>query len=89
MSSFQSMVGNFTQEALYSQLAQLDIPSSNLVRSSLSDESVSKFVSVGFLSISGFNLARYEFYRYVQFVVQFSYSNSRIYSTKLSNNKFI
>ena len=55
MSSFQSMVGNFTQEALYSQLALLGIPSSNLVRSSLSDESVSSSFSVGFLSTSGFN----------------------------------
>ena len=89
ISSSQSMVGNFTQEALYSQLALLGIPSRNLVRSSLSDESVFNFVSVGFLSTSGFNLAWYEFYRYVQFVVQFSYSSSRIYSTKLSNSKFI
>ena len=41
MSSFQYMAGNFTQEVLYSQLAQLGVPSSNAVRSSLSDESVS------------------------------------------------
>ena len=47
MSSFQSMVGNFTQEALYSQLAQLGIPSSNLVRSSLSNESVSSSFQLG------------------------------------------
>ena len=47
MSSFQSMVGNFTQEALYSQLALLGIPYSNLVRSSLSDESVSSSFQLG------------------------------------------
>ena len=47
MSSSQSMVGNFTQEALYSQLALLGIPSSNLVRSSLSDESVSSSFQLG------------------------------------------
>ena len=47
MSSFQSMVGNFTQEVLYSQLAQLGVPSSNMVRSSLSDESVSSSFQLG------------------------------------------
>ena len=47
MSSFQSMVGNFTQEALYSQLAQLGIPSSNLVCSSLSNEGVSSSFQLG------------------------------------------
>ena len=47
MSSFQSMVGSFTQEALYSQLAQLGIPSGNLVRSSLSNESVSSSFQLG------------------------------------------
>ena len=47
MCSFQSMVGNFTQEALYSQLALLGIPSSNLVCSSLSDESVSSSFQFG------------------------------------------
>ena len=47
MSSFQSMVGNFTQEALYSQLAQLGIPSSNLVRSSSSNGSVSSSSQLG------------------------------------------
>ena len=40
-------MGNFTQEALYSQLAQLGIPSSNLVRSSLSNESVSSSFQLG------------------------------------------
>ena len=47
MTSLQSMVGNFTQEALYSQLAQLGIPSSNLVHSSLSNESVSSSFQLG------------------------------------------
>ena len=47
MSSFQSMVGNFTQEVLYSQLALLGVPSSNMVRSSLSDESVSSSFQLG------------------------------------------
>ena len=41
------MVGNFTKEALYSQLAQLGIPSSNLVHSSLSNESVSSSFQLG------------------------------------------
>ena len=43
----QSMVGNFTQEVLHSQLAQLGVPSSNMVRSSLSDESVSSSFQLG------------------------------------------
>ena len=47
MSSFQSMVGNFTQEALYSQLPQLGIPSGNLVRTSLSSESASSSFQLG------------------------------------------
>ena len=47
MSSFQSMVGKFTQEALYSQLAQLGIPSSNLVHSSSSNGSVSSSSQLG------------------------------------------
>ena len=47
MSSFQSTVGNFTQEVLYLQLAQLGVPSSNMVRSSLSDESVSSSFQLG------------------------------------------
>ena len=47
MSSFQSMVGNFIQEVLYSQLALLGVPSSNMVRSSLSDESGSSSFQSG------------------------------------------
>ena len=47
MSSFQSMVGKFTQEVLYSQLALLGVPSSNMVRSSLSDESVASSFQLG------------------------------------------
>ena len=47
MSSFQSMVGNFTQEVLYLQLALLGVPSSNMVRSSLSDESVASSFQLG------------------------------------------
>ena len=47
MSSFQYLVGNFEQEVLYSQLAQLGVSSGNMVRSSLSDESVSSSFQLG------------------------------------------
>ena len=90
MSSFQSMVGNCTQEALYSQLALLGIPSSNLVRSSLSDESVSSSFQLGSypqvvsiwpgMSSTGMCSLLYS---------SRTPSSSRIYSTKRSNSRFI
>ena len=88
MSSFQSMVGNFTQEALYSQLAQLGIPSSNLVCSSLSNEGVSSSFQLGSYPQVVSTWPGMSSASMCSFVVQSRTPAPRISSTKLSNIKF-